>query len=448
MDIRSFLSRNIFTRLHSYKEKNHLFSHLRELERTQWLPLKELQKRQLDAAKRLLIHAYETTDFYKKRFSDAGFNPLKFDHLEQLHDLPILTKEDIIKNSSAMISKSFKKESLLNSCTGGSTGTQLHFFLDEEGVNLKNACARRSNKWANWDIGMPIASVWGNPKKPNTYKAKLRANLIIRAFYLDTMNMTESSMMEFSEQIKKCTNYVVYGHSHSIFVFAEFLKQQNIILPSPAGIVATSMMLMNNERDLIEEVFRQKVTDRYGCEEVSLIASECEIHNGMHINIDHLVVEFIKQNGNSALPGEEGRIITTDLTNFGMPFIRYEVGDVGIPSNRICKCGRNLPMMESITGRTADFLIRVDGSRVAGVSLIERLLTNIAGIHQMQIVQNQKDNLLIRIVKDNSFSDKKTLDPFKKEFNEIFPGTLLNIEYTDKISQEPNGKYRFSICNI
>ncbi len=131
-----------------------------------------------------------------------------------------------------------------------------------------------------------------------------------------------------------------------------------------------------------------------------------------------------------------------------MPFIRYEVGDVGVPSDRVCRCGRGLPMMERLTGRTADFLVRQDGSLVAGVSLIERLLTNIPGIHQMQIVQNQRDSLLFRIVKGTNFSDEKTLDPLRKEFEKIFSGSSIQFEYTDRIPQETSGKYNFAICNI
>ncbi len=318
MDIRTFIIRNFFTRLQSYKSRDHLFSYLKKLEKTQWLPLDELQKYQLSATKKILVHAYETTDFYKTRFDDAGFNPNKFDNLNQLHNIPLLTKENITDNSSGMISKAFNNDNLIKSCTGGSTGTQLHFLLNRKSVNIKNACARRHNRWVNWDIGAPVASIWGNtPKKHRKLKAKFRSKLLIRYFYLDTMNMTNDSMIEFSRQLRNKKNYVIYGHSHSIFTFAEFLKDNKIVVPTPSAIVSTSMMLMKIERKLIEEVFHQKVTDRYGCEEVSLIASECEIHNGLHINIDHLVVEFLKQNGENANPGEEGRIVTTDLTNYG-----------------------------------------------------------------------------------------------------------------------------------
>ena len=105
---------------------------------------------------------------------------------------------------------------------------------------------------------------------------------------------------------------------------------------------------------------------------MALIASECERHQGLHLNIEHLFIEFLRPDGTQAAPGEEGTIVITDLINRGMPFIRYRIEDVGVPSDRRCTCGRGLPLMERVTGRVADYLKRRDGSLVAGVSLVER----------------------------------------------------------------------------
>lgn len=448
MDILTPISRHFIARAYSLRERSRLFLHLRELEHTQWLPLEELRTRQIDKLKAMLVHAYETVDFYRERFKSVRFDPYSFGDMDQLQKIPLLTKKDIVENKDKLISKKYQLESLIPSCTGGSTGTQLHFYIDRESVNEKNACAWRHNRWANWDIGMPVASLWGNPPKAVTLKAKLRKKFLNRFTYLDTMNMTNSTMNAFAQKINRLYNYALYGHSHSQFLFAKFLKDNGIQIQRPAAIVSTSMMLMKNERSLIEDVFKQKVTDRYGCEEVSLIGSECEEHHGMHLNIDHLVIEFMKDDGTYASPGEEGSIVVTDLTNYGMPFIRYDVGDVGVPSDRVCRCGRGLPLMERVTGRTADFLVRQDDSLVAGVSLIERLLTNIPGIHQMQIVQNKADSFLFRIVKGKDFSDVETEVSLRREFQKIFPEASMQMEVTDRIPQETSGKYRFAICNL
>ena len=95
----------------------------------------------------------------------------------------------------------------------------------------------------------------------------------------------------------------------------------------------------------------------------------------LHVNAEHAYVEFLRDDGRPCAQGEDGRIVVTELVNFGMPMIRYEVGDRGVPSNCVCPCGRSLPLMERLVGRVADFLVAEDGSQVAGISLIENTLT-------------------------------------------------------------------------
>lgn len=447
MDFIAPFSKHIIARIYSWHEDTRLFEYLKEYEKTQRLSPDELEYRQILKLRRLLIHAYETVDFYRSRFTQSDLNPYMFRHKDELSHLPFLTKNDIINNTHQLISNKYGLDELVKSKTGGSTGTQLHFMLDKKSEDMKNACAWRHNRWANWDLGLPVAAVWGNPPKVNSIKNLMRYKILMRFNYIDTMMMSDKTMSNFAQRINKLENYIVYGHAHSIYLLANYLGNNLITVSKPRGIVTTSMMLMDNERKTIEETFGCKVTNRYGCEEVGLISSECEEHNGMHINTDNLFVELIKADGTNATHGEQGKIILTDLTNYGMPFIRYEVGDMGVSSCRLCPCVRGLPLMEKVVGRTADFLIRKDGSMVAGVSLIERFLTKIPGIKQMQIIQNEKGVLDFRIVLNNGTMEEvsKSLD---KEFRSIFPGSGYRMNFVNKIPQEKSGKYRFSICNI
>jgi phenylacetate-CoA ligase len=148
-------------------------------------------------------------------------------------------------------------------------------------------------------------------------------------------------------------------------VLAEYVKEYKIAKIDPTAIISSSMMLLPHEGEVIKEVFKKKVFDRYGCEEVGLIASECEMHGGLHLNIDNLYIEFNTEEGSPASPGEFGKIIVSDLRNWAMPFIRYQVEDVGVSSEKKCSCARGLPLMEGVVGRVADFLVKKDGSRVA-----------------------------------------------------------------------------------
>lgn len=442
------LSGHLIYDLWDLKDRSVRMKTWRDLERTQWLPEDELKKRQWKKLSRMLSYAYENCPYYHGMFERRQAHPADIRTPENFLQLPILTKKDIQGHTDALISKLYVKEKLISSKTGGSTGVSLRLYFDKQCEESRNAAALRSDRWTGWEPGMKRAAVWGNPPVFPTIKQKVRNTLHDRTIYLDTMNISEQSMNAFVERWRRYHPRVIFGHSHSIFIFAKFIREKEISDLRPKGIISTSMMLMPREREVIEEVFQCPVTDRYGCEEVGLIACECERHQGMHLNIDHVYVEFLKDDGQQAGLGEEGRIVVTDLLNHGMPLIRYRVEDVGIPTDRACPCGRGLPIMEGVAGRVADFLVRRDGSLVAGVSLVERTLTAIPGIEQMQIVQEDLDHLVLNLVRGEGYegASEKAL---REEFHSVFgPDIQITLNFVSRIAQERSGKFRFSICKI
>ena len=128
-------------------------------------------------------------------------------------------------------------------------------------------------------LGQPIAAVWGNPPVPRTLRSRLRRALKDRIVFLDTMHLDEAAVRDFAAGWRSLRPGMLYGHAHSLYLLADLAERLGIEL-RPRGIVATSMMLLQPEREVIEAVFDCPVTNRYGCEEVSLIACECERHAG------------------------------------------------------------------------------------------------------------------------------------------------------------------------
>jgi phenylacetate-CoA ligase len=159
-------------------------------------------------------------------------------------------------------------------------------------------------------------------------------------------------------------------------------------------------------------------------------------------------LECLDENNQPVAAGQAGKLVITDLNNVGMPLIRYRVEDVGVLSDRQCSCGRKTPLLERLEGRVADFLKKPDGGQVAGVSLVERTLTKVPGIEQMQLVQEQLHEILINRVKGAEYTQETDIQLIA-EFREVFDSTVnLIIKDVEKIPQEKSGKYRFSICKI
>ena len=420
----------------------------KELERTQYESIEELREKQWEKLLKLIKFVEHNNPYYKKLFQQYGVSGKAIQSPEDLSLLPVLTKQIIRETGAGMLSKDFSESGLLHFKTGGSTGRALDIFITEECSEWRNACACRHNRWSGWEVGEPVAAVWGNPVFPSTMKKKIRSWLLDPVMYLDTMRVDHEAIREFYKNWKKIRPTLIFGHAHSIYLLATMLRELGIQDIRPKGIISSSMMLVPHERIVIEDVFDVKVTDRYGCEELGLIGCECEQHKGMHLNIDHLYIEFLRDDGMPAAPGEEGRIIITDLINHAMPLVRYQVEDVGVLANHNCPCGRGLPLMARVTGRIADFLVRHDGSKVAGISLIENTLTHFAGLDQMQIIQHSLDKFEINIVPGRGFEDC-VLEGLRKYFiSEFGNDTSFDFCCVQSIHPEKNGKYRFSICNL
>jgi len=426
------INRQVLQPLAAWKNGSGHLRHLRNLKRTQYDSPAVIRARQLIALNAILRHAYATVPHYRETWSCEP-------HLKSLGDLkhlPIVTKQDLRGNEDRFLSASFDKSQLLVKRTSGSTGVPLTIYLDEPGKQLKYATTLRSDEWSGWRLGQRVAKVWGNPEyRQFGLRGRLRNALLERAVYLDTLHLTDARIDAFVKILKKHPPGLIFGHAHSLYLVAERLKPGEV---TPNGIISTAMPLHAWQRTVIERAFNTKVTDRYGCEEVSLIASECEAHNGLHINADSVYVEA----------DADSRLLVTDLTNRAMPLIRYRNGDVITLSERQCPCGRGLPMMESVMGRDADFVVTPSGSMISGISLTENFALKVAGTAQMQIVQETVHHLRIRIVPAREFNDSSRRQ-IASLVNETFGSTMRHdVELIDAIPQEASGKYRFCVSKV
>ena len=445
--IPDILVRHVFEPAWDRYEGSVRLATMRRLAALQWSEPERVRERQNRKLRKIVRHAASTSPFYAERFASAGIDPEQVQEIGDLSGLPVLRKSDIRAETHRILSSAYKQSELVKAKTGGSTGVALEIFCDRRGVEKRNGAALWTDEWSGWRLGQPRAAVWGNPPQADSLRSRLRRALKDRLIYLDTMKIDEAAVDRFLRQWRAMRPGMLFGHAHSLYILAENLAARGVEL-RPDGIVATSMMLLQKEREVIEEVCGVPVTNRYGCEEVSLIACECEQHRGMHLNAEHNIVEFLRDDGSPCAPGEDGRIVVSELINFGMPMLRYEVGDRGVPSDRICECGRGLPLMESITGRTADFLVAEDGSKVAGISLIENTLTRLPGIHQMQLIQDRPSALRVNLVRGEAYNDDVGDALCAILRGALGSGFTMDLEFVEAIPQEESGKYRFSICKL
>jgi phenylacetate-CoA ligase len=448
MDWHAAFIRTMIGPLWAKWEKSPYLAHYRSLLRTQYDSPEIIRARQWDKIQSLLHHAYATVPIYRERFDQTGLHPGRIQSPEDFQRLPILTKTDLRRHGPAMVSKQFDPKTLHVKKTSGSTGVAVEVHIDDAAMQWKRACTLRSDEWSGWRFGEPVAKIWGNPEYlARGWRGRLRNAVLDRATYLDTLKMDEDALRRFAEQLQRRLPALLFGHAHSIFLFAEFVRKAGRYRFQPKGIISTAMVLHAWQRRVIEDVFACRVTNRYGCEEVSLIACECEYHQGLHINSDGVFLE-LERDGVPAAPGEPGSILVTDLANRGMPIIRYKVGDVAVLSDARCPCGRGLPLLNRLEGREADYVVTPRGELISGISLTENFALQIPGIAQMQLIQEAVDRFVFRIVRGPDFGPVTVAGVQQKVRERFGPDVSFACEYVDEIPQEPSGKYRFCISRV
>jgi phenylacetate-CoA ligase len=421
----------------------------RELERRQWDDPEEIAARQWKAVQQQLQYAYERVPYYRRRWRDIGIHPSDIQRPEDLRVLPVLTKVELRRHQEELCATGVDRGHWRLKRTSGSTGVPVEVWIDEVAAQWKTACTLRSDQWSGWRLGQRIAKVWGNPEyQHHGWRGWLRNRLLERAVYLDTLGMDQQRILQFARLLRHRPPGLLFGHAHSLYLLAEAMEKAGISDVRPNGIIATAMVLHSWQRRVIERVFGTPVTNRYGCEEVSLIACECEAHCGLHINADNVYVEVVESRPTDA-PGEyAGRVLITDLCNRAMPLIRYQIGDMAVPSQRRCPCGRGLPLLERIEGREADYVLTPHGQLISGISLTENFALHIPGAMQVQIIQHSLYNLHIRLVPDNNFGAESRQKIAILVRNLFGSQVQHEVELVENIPQEPSGKYRFCISRV
>jgi phenylacetate-CoA ligase len=420
----------------------------RALEASQWWPRQQLEALRAERLKALLEHARLNVPFYERRFQDAGVDPRGMDPVAALAALPPLEKRDIQDSRMELRARNLPASELIENRTGGSTGSPLVFDLDRARSASRYAAELRADRWTGWEPGAPWVGLWGANRDlatPRTFRQKLRRALLGEYIVLDASRISPEQLRDFVARLPRVNPVYVIGYSRALALAAAEATRQRIRLPRLKAVVSSAEMLAAEERRRIEEGFGVRVFDRYGAREVSLIASECEAHQWLHINAENLWIEIVDGQGRGLPAGESGQVLVTDLRNVGMPLIRYRIGDVSSLLEGECACGRQLPRLAGVTGRITDFLLLPDGSRVSGAALTIFMVAELADVRQVQLVQRRREEVTIRIVPGDNYgpgTEATILDRARQKLGE---GVAVRVERVAEIPVEASGKYRFSI---
>lgn len=414
---------------------------LHEARRNQWLKPSELEELQTKKLRSIVKHAYENTEFYHKKFKEAGIYPDDIRTLNDLSKIPFTTKEELKQQKlEARLSKGTNLRKCVVNQTSGSTGIPLVVVFDEAADDFSKAINLRSHI----ENGLKLRSRWVVFANPYRHHKPLWFQKL-KFYHPITMSPFEH-MDVLVDKLTKFKPEVLDGYTSSIGQLAEAVKTDDIRGINPKVVFGTSELLDPETRKLVNSVFDVEMIDHFGCVELNRTAWECSEHAGYHIDTDAVVMEFI-ENGENVSPGEKGEITYTGLYNYCMPLIRYNIGDIGIPSDELCPCGRGLPLMKLIEGRTDSFMHMPDG-RTLSPRTWPIILKKFLEIEQFKVIQEKKDLIRVLVVKSTGFS-QNTISQIKYDIKEIIgPEVNVNVEIVDEILKENSGKVRCAVSNV
>jgi phenylacetate-CoA ligase len=437
------LVRNVIYPLWTQRDHPAYRRYARSFNASQYLSADELHDLQLHLLRKQLLHAYRNVPFYRRRMERLSLTPVDIEALDDLRYLPPLTKKDIQDHKEEMLATNIPPRKRVENQTGGSTGSPLQFWVDKERFDSRRASTDRHNAWANFYPGDWLAVLWGSTFDIGTDvrpKITWRERFLERTLMLNTSLVTRDDLNAFVEVLRRYRPRFLKAYAQAADMFARHCQESGITDIRFEAIITSAEMLLPDARVRIEQTFGGRVFNRYGCREVSVIASECDQHTGMHVNADALLVEVEPMDG---LPGNQGRVLVTDLYNRSMPLIRYEIGDVaswelGAP----CPCGRNFPRLSSVAGRITDFLVLPDGSMVSGPSLA-LLIGQTPEVRQAQFVQFSPTEIELKVVPHLGYGEQTVSSLAHRLRPYLRDQVRLRVVPVETIAAEASGKYRF-----
>ncbi len=445
--MRRWLAWNVWFPLQEMAKGHATLRMLREMETADRLSAPDLEQLQRQRLLRLVDSCYRHVPYFRRRMQELGVEPRQIRDAADLQCLPLLTKADIRGHRSEL--RSEKAQRLAPFTTGGSTGEPLIFDLGKRRIASWVAGRQRVARWWGVSLGDPEIALWGSPIEL-TRQDRIRGlrDRLMSTRLLSAFEMNDRRITEYLDVIERHGCRQFFGYPSAIYLLCLQAQKEGRNLRGLGidVVFVTGEVLFPHQRELISQTLNCPVANGYGGRDSGFIAHECP-QGGMHVMSDSIVLEIVDASGRPVRPGESGEIVVTDLYSEDAPFIRYATGDVGVASSRMCACGRALPLLEHIEGRSNDLVVAPDGRLINALALVYPL-REINGIEQYRIAQKEVDWFHVQMTCNSEFR-KEGEDRIRTGWTELLRAPIrVTFEYLPRIPPDPRGKFRHVVSEV
>ncbi|MCP4676429.1 MAG: phenylacetate--CoA ligase family protein [Deltaproteobacteria bacterium] len=364
----------------------------RILRRTQWLSPSDLASYQNRRLRKIVRHAYSEVPYYRKVFEEAGLRPDDIHTASDLTRIPRLSKTMVQRAGGQLHARRVNEYRPRTYKTSGTTGAPLRFLLDKQANALEFVYYWRHWSWAGYKLGDRFAELGTSffIKRQHLLDAPAYWQPHFRRLMLNGTRLSMRDAIEMGAAMERHRPLFIKGMASSLFYLARFFDEAGVKIPPLKAAFSSGERISSDSRKLIENVFACPVLDTYGHMERTVAISQC-LEGGYHVNADYGVLEIVDS------CTRVGEAVGTSLYNLAMPLLRYEIGDhiEAMDDDRACPCGRGLPLVKAIHGRTADVVVTPDGRYLTAVFILPEF---VEGVGFAQFIQDRKDRLAIHVV--------------------------------------------------
>jgi phenylacetate-CoA ligase len=429
----------------------------RLLDSAQWWPPTVMRRHQFALVAPLVAHAYRTVPWYRRVFDDLKLDVERGIDSNQWRSLPLLTRRDIQDAHGDLHSTDPPPAHgpISTRMTGGSTGTPVTVRTTELAQRFWIAITLREYQWQDCDVSRKLAVIRDQPPgvadPPNgasldTWGRATAGRLKTGPSVILGVRSTTAEQAAWLESERPA---YLQAYPSIVHELARYCLARGLAFPELQCIYTFGEAINERLREVCRAAWNVEVLDSYSTSEVGHVAVQCRQGGSYHIQSEHLLVDVLDERDEPCLPGQVGRVVVTDLFNYAMPLLRYDIGDyaeVGSP----CPCGRNLPTLRRILGRQRNMFVLPNGEKY-WPTLDSRLATVAAArlpVRQFQAIQRSRAEIEARLVVDRPLTPSEQA-AIQQLINEGLSSNFnVRFAYVDKIPRGPSGKYEDFRCEV
>jgi phenylacetate-CoA ligase len=417
-------------------------------------PIEWIERLQRHRLRGMIRHAYRTVPFYRQAIDERGLQPTDFRTVDDLSRLPLIDGMAVQRNISSFLSTGYGEDSRWAFYSGGSTsGVRRAVYWDKASILGKRATTGRDQVVLENLLGQRRYIHIHIPPAGSsrfTMQAFSQASTFMPQSAVQDLVLSPEERLEIiAERINAVRPQVVSSYASFAERFFRFLANRQMSITVPRIWIYGSEMLSPSAKELIENTFGCPTYSTYQATETGRLGFQCEERQGFHLNIDLCAMRLVDEDGQTVKPGELGEVVISNLYNRAMVLLNYRLDDWGVMGSGLCSCGRSLPLLERLEGRTSEMLHLASGRMISSLTLEISCQDELKPTLQIQIVQPAPGQIRWRLVPSSSV-DPETLRRNLFERCRVVLGddTQVEIELVEEIPAPRDGKFPRVVSHV